>query len=147
MVCVMRSAASGLVALCLATSTLAYAQQPGPRDGLSSPAQVERGEVAFRACSYCHGRDLRGGDDPPGPALKGEIFLSKWADGTIGDLFGWIVETMPRDSPGTLELQVYADILAYLLSVNGAPVGTRELTPDAAIFRDTLMPTKTVRSE
>lgn len=102
-------------------------------------AQAERGEDAFRACSYCHGRDMRGGDDPPGPALKGEIFLAKWRDRPLLDLFTRVAETMPRDRPGTLEPQAYADILAYLLLANGMPAGERDLAPETVTLRDIVL--------
>lgn len=106
------------------------------RDGVYSEAQAVRGEEAFRACSYCHGRDLRGGDDPPGPALKGEIFLAKWGDRPLADLFDRIVETMPRDRPGTLDPGAYADVLAHILAANGLPAGAGELPPDSGALRD-----------
>lgn len=106
------------------------------RDGVFTPEQAARGEEAFRACSYCHGRDLRGGDDPPGPALKGEIFLVKWGDRPLADLFDRIVETMPRDRPGTLDPRAYADVLAHILAANGLPPGAAELPPDSGALRD-----------
>ena len=106
------------------------------RDGVYSEAQAARGEEAFRACSYCHGRDMRGGDDPPGPALKGPIFLAKWGNRALSDLFGHIVETMPRDRPGTLEPQAYADILAHILAANGLPAGSTDLPAGGESLRD-----------
>lgn len=121
------------------TGAVRPASPRSTRDGVFTAAQAERGEVAFRACTYCHGRDLRGGDDPPGPALKGEIFMQKWNERPVGDLFDRIAETMPRDRPGTLEPQAYADILAYLLSANRLPSGPSELTPSPDILRDILM--------
>ena len=129
-------------ALCLGTVLLWGSATPAQTlvrrttDGVFSPAQAARGETAFRACTYCHGRDLRGGDDPPGPALKGEIFLTKWRDRPVLDLFEFIAGTMPRDRPGTLEPQAYADILAYLLLANGMPSGGRDLAPDPDTLRD-----------
>ncbi len=116
----------------------ALAQTPARRttEGVFSAEQAARGETAFRACTYCHGRDLRGGDDPPGPALKGEIFLAKWRERPVLDLFEFIAGEMPRDRPGTLEPQVYADILAYLLSANGQPPGARDLAPEPGTLRD-----------
>lgn len=133
---------AGLACAVLAWSGVAAAVPSAPRstrDGVFTAAQAERGEVAFRACTYCHGRDLRGGDDPPGPALKGEIFLRKWSDRPLADLFERIAETMPRDRPGTLEPQVYADIVAYLLSANRLPAGPSELTAAPDTLRDIVL--------
>ena len=39
---------------------------------------------------------------------------------------------MPADSPGTLKPQQYADVLAYIFSVNGFPEGSAEIAPDPA---------------
>ena len=39
---------------------------------------------------------------------------------------------MPQDSPGRLKPGEYADIVAYLLKLNGYPAGEAELPPDAA---------------
>lgn len=130
-----------LVAGASGASLLAAAPASGQtprstRDGVFTVAQAARGEETFRACSYCHGRDLRGGDDPPGPALKGEIFLSKWGGRPLAELFDRIVETMPRDRPGTLEPGAYADVLAHILAANGLPSGGAELASDSGALRD-----------
>lgn len=130
------SAALVSVLLVAAASAPVRAGQKSTTDGVFTAAQADRGEEAFRACSYCHGRDLRGGDDPPGPALKGEIFLTKWGNRPLLDLYVRIAETMPRDRPGVLEAEAYADILAHLLRANGLPPGGAELRPDPATLRD-----------
>jgi hypothetical protein len=39
----------------------------------------------------------------------------------------FISTTMPQDNPASLALQEYADILAYLMQLNGMPSGSREL--------------------
>ncbi len=98
--------------------------------GVYTAAQAARGEEAFRACTYCHGRDLKGGDDPPGPALRGEIFLMRWRERSVGDLYVRIAETMPKNNPGGLTLQGYADVMSYLLQANGLPAGMSELPAD-----------------
>lgn len=109
------------------------AQQPlSVWSGVYTADQAVRGEVAFRPCAYCHGRGLQGGDDPPGPALKGEIFLARWQGRSLGELFDKMVETMPRNAPGTLAVTEYVDVIAYLLAANGATAGMQELTVDVA---------------
>ncbi len=128
--------AGALLAAVCTSAALAGQTARSTRDGVYNDVQATRGEEAFRACSYCHGRDLRGGDDPPGPALKGEIFLAKWSERPLADLFDRIVDTMPRDRPGTLEPQTYADVLAYLLAANSLPSGGAELPPDPGALRD-----------
>ena len=39
---------------------------------------------------------------------------------------------MPGNAPGSLDPQVYADVLAFLLEANGLPAGSRDLTPETA---------------
>jgi hypothetical protein len=114
----------------LAGSSAAAAEVRTIWDGAYGAAQAARGEEAFRACTYCHGRDLKGGDDPPGPAIKGAIFLARWSGKTLGDLFQRIVDTMPKNDPGSLSDDTYADILSYMLLANGAPAGSKDLRPD-----------------
>jgi S-disulfanyl-L-cysteine oxidoreductase SoxD len=42
-------------------------------------------------------------------------------------LFDVISNTMPEDNPGGLKPQEYADVVAYLLSVNRFAAGSNEL--------------------
>jgi hypothetical protein len=42
---------------------------------------------------------------------------------------------MPNDSPGRLKSEEYADIVAYLLKLNGIPPGPDELPADAEVLR------------
>lgn len=128
--------AGALLAAVFTSAALAGQTTRSTRDGVYTDVQATRGEEAFRACSYCHGRDLRGGDDPPGPALKGEIFLAKWGGRPLAELFDRIVDTMPRDRPGTLEPGAYADVLAHILAANGLPSGGAELSPESGALRD-----------
>ena len=39
---------------------------------------------------------------------------------------------MPEDAPGSLDLEQYADIVAFVLRLNGFEAGSAELPPDAA---------------
>jgi len=38
--------------------------------------------------------------------------------------------TMPADNPGSLMLEEYTDVIAYILSENGFPAGEVMLDPD-----------------
>jgi hypothetical protein len=42
---------------------------------------------------------------------------------------------MPQDDPGSLTPAQYADVVAYILQINGVTPGDRELPPDAAQLR------------
>ena len=43
------------------------------------------------------------------------------------ELFDHVLEFMPADDPGTLDAQLTADLVAYLLQANGYPPGEKEL--------------------
>jgi hypothetical protein len=71
------------------------------------------------------------------------VFLSRWADGqhTLDDLFYIVRTQMPYSAPGSLAKQQYADVVAFVLQMNGYPAGEAELTPSAAALKKiTLQP-------
>jgi hypothetical protein len=45
----------------------------------------------------------------------------------VGAVFEQLQMTMPFDSPGGLTAEQYAEVLAYVLSVNKFPAGNKEL--------------------
>ena len=103
--------------------------------GLYSEDQASRGQRLYEQyCTSCHGPRLEGS---PGAPLAGAAFLSRWADGqhTLHDLFYIIRTLMPYNEPGKLAKQQYADILAYVLKVNGYTAGSAELLPSAAVLK------------
>jgi hypothetical protein len=53
----------------------------------------------------------------------------------VADLYTYIKETMPRTDPNSLAPKEYADILAFLLSLNGMPAGRSELPADTATLK------------
>ncbi len=98
-------------------------------DGVYTSAQAARGKAPFeRACGRCHNNELAGSER--GPALKGNVFWSKWENDTLGSLYTKIRDTMPQDGPSLVEDAQKADILAYIMSVTGMPAGNDELKAD-----------------
>lgn len=92
--------------------------------GFFTPAQASRGERRFQQlCADCH-RTV-------------EITRS-WFSGTVhrtaGDLLTVMSATMPETRPGSLSLDEYADILAFLLRLNDYPVGDEELPADPSVL-------------
>jgi mono/diheme cytochrome c family protein len=86
-------------------------------DGVYTDAQARRGAaIMAEVCSACHFED-----EFTGP------FLRAWNGATVAALFEVVSTTMPQDSPGSLEPEEYADLLAYVFSLNGIPQGDREL--------------------
>jgi hypothetical protein len=98
-------------------------------DGVYTAAQAARGRERFATtCSRCHNNELTGSER--GPALKGEDFLGRWRNESLGALFTLIRDTMPRDGAGVLADEIKIDVLAFLLEANRFPAGTTELTLD-----------------
>jgi mono/diheme cytochrome c family protein len=103
--------------------------------GLYSEAQAGRGEALYQQfCSACHGARLQG---HPAAPLTGEAFRARWEDGkhSLDDLFYIIRSLMPNNAPGSLSKAQYADVVAYILKVNGYPEGGSELTPNVAAMK------------
>jgi len=83
--------------------------------------QAERGQGIYKEkCGVCHIPE----------SFTGLGFRSAWAGNTVGELYRFMVATMPQDTPGTLHPEEYADVLAYIFQVMGMPAGTEPLPPD-----------------
>jgi hypothetical protein len=107
-------------------AAVAQAPERSTVDGVFTAAQAERGHAAYEArCIQCHE-----GLEADGPGLIAKAFLDRWREDSLGSLFTFVATTMPGSAPGSLDAQVYADIIAFLLEANGLPPGARELTPD-----------------
>jgi sugar lactone lactonase YvrE/mono/diheme cytochrome c family protein len=96
-------------------------------DGVYSAAQASGGQRVYgQSCAPCHGAGLNGtGESPP---LLGGQFLDHFDGSSVGDLFDRIVRTMPKNLPGSLKLDDYAAVLAYVLQANGFPPGQSPLS-------------------
>jgi S-disulfanyl-L-cysteine oxidoreductase SoxD len=83
------------------------------RDGVYSAAQADRGEKTYKAkCGTCH---------------SGYVFMQSWTGQTVFALYTNLRTTMPKDNPGSLKPQEYADVIAYLLKINRLPSGDTDL--------------------
>lgn len=103
-----------------------FAQPRKSWDGTFSAAQAERGRTSYReSCARCHGQELGGAESSP--PLAGAAFLAAWTGKSPADLLERTRRTMPTDNRGGLDPRRYADIVAYVLSVNGFRAGTSEL--------------------
>ena len=96
-------------------------------DGVFTASQASRGEWTFgRTCASCHETSEFGGPR----------FRIRWAGQTVGDMFYLVFNTMPEGSPGSLSPDEYAEVLAYILHLNGYPTGEERLpTADSALRR------------
>jgi S-disulfanyl-L-cysteine oxidoreductase SoxD len=110
------------------TSTTAIAQAAVRKAsaGVFTDEQVARGKSVHQAnCISCHNT----------VAYRGAAFAQKWSGRSAFEFFQLISTTMPQNEPGVLAREEYADITAYVLSMNGFPSGAKELTPDDAELR------------
>ena len=107
------------------------AQSPPPKvvttaTGVYTSGQASRGEqVYYSICVSCH----------PKGTYTAPTFREKWNGHLLSELFTFISTQMPKEQPGTLEPDDYADVLAYLLKINGAPAGKSELPPDVKALK------------
>ena len=97
------------------------------RSGVYSEAQAKRGaDVYVMSCKSCHT-----------PASHtGATFATWWKGKTLGDLLGFVSTKMPKNDPGGLDPQQYADVVAYLLKMNQMPAGAAELPADGEAVKN-----------
>ena len=101
----------------------AVSEEPPVATGFYSVAQAERGLGVFRdMCSECHFTNEFRGDD----------FEWQWRRQTVWDLYRSMTRTMPENDPGGLPDRTYADVIAYILQINGYASGNAELVPERA---------------
>ena len=62
-------------------------------------------------------------------------FREKWNGSPLSELYGFVSTSMPKLEPGSLEPEEYAQVIAYLLKLNGAPAGKSELSTDVKALR------------
>jgi mono/diheme cytochrome c family protein len=104
--------------------------KPAPAVAGAAPqytaAQAAAGKPAFDAdCAVCHGNTLTNGT--MAPPLAGETFQATWAGQSVRALFD-SAKTMPPALPGSLSDETYANLVAYILQVNGYAAGATPLT-------------------
>lgn len=109
------------------------AEQPASIwDGVYTSEQAQRGAQLYAGpCGRCHGVRLDGApDDPdmfPTRPIAGPKFLRDWNGRSVETLLEYVRNAMPENNPGFLSDREYADLVAYMLDVSGAPAGGSEL--------------------
>jgi PQQ-dependent dehydrogenase (s-GDH family) len=87
--------------------------------------QAAAGKASWNSnCAVCHGNTMTNGTF--GPPLAGEYFRSKWPGQTVRALYDH-ARTMPPSAPASLQNDTYANIVAYILEVNGSGAGNAKL--------------------
>src|SRR3954454_21761700 len=117
-------------AAALLASFVAASAQDQPAAPLYAAAQAERGQAAYRqSCQDCHGTSLDNGEFG-WPPLKGGYFRTRWGQGNVAALYGYVRPGIPPDRARPLSPPNHADLVAFLLSNNGYPPGDKELPTD-----------------
>jgi PQQ-dependent dehydrogenase (s-GDH family) len=100
-------------------------------------AQAAAGKTAYNSnCAVCHGGGMT--DGTFGPPLAGEYFKNTWSGRTVKAFYDR-AKTMPPASPGSLAEDVYANIVAYVLQVNGMQAGDVKLSNQGAGLDRTIL--------
>jgi alcohol dehydrogenase (cytochrome c) len=103
--------------------------QQAPGGASFTAAQATAGRASYdQNCASCHGPAGRNGT---APALAGPDF-GGWTIRPVRDLISTIRSSMPSDRPGQLREEVYLDIVAYILQINGRTPGDQMLTVNSA---------------
>jgi len=94
--------------------------------GVYSLEQAKAGQATFEATCLggCHQM----------ASHKGAAFKKLWDGKPLYDLFVKILEEMPKDDPGSLTPADTAQLVAYILKLNGLPPGKDDLPVDPAIL-------------
>src|SRR5262245_18746861 len=131
---------SKIIILCIFLSSLLFigqsligAQGQSERTTLEpvfTQAQAGRGrELVIKiGCANCHNSDLGGGLEET-PGLIGNEFMASWTNQWLKDL-DLQLTSMPADGSYKMSPQERVDVMAFLLGINGAPMGNQELAPD-----------------
>ena len=94
--------------------------------GVYSRDQADRGQSVFLGvCKSCHTPEV----------YTTTAFTTKWSGKPLSELYTYIRDQMPKNEPGSLAPEEYADVLAYLLKLNRMPAGDADLPPDAGAMK------------
>jgi len=121
-------ALAALMALFIAPAARAQSSHV-PADTLTTGAgvytfdQSNRGKDVYAGnCRSCHTPETH----------TGAVFNAIWNGRTLADLFAFVRDRMPKNDPGALTAQEYADVIAYMLRMNKQPMGETELPADSS---------------
>jgi mono/diheme cytochrome c family protein len=109
----------------------AAAQSKTVWDGVYTQQQAARGAASFAgSCERCHAAQANAGEE--GKNLAGKAFWNSFRESTVDHLLDFVSKNMPNGAGGTLSADTYADLVAFILSRNDLPAGSKELTRESA---------------
>ena len=125
----LRIAVSSFLLICLLGGQNVFAQDKTVKDGVFTEAQVASGQIVYDSqCKTSHNMQFY------------RDTLRSWNNQPLLWLWESIMGTMPADNPGSLMLEEYTDVIAYILSENGFPTGDNELDPDNGMEQISILP-------
>ena len=124
--------ALGMALMTASALSRAKAQSSSPQaprsttSGVYTDEQATRGRDTYQMqCKSCHT-----------PASHtGATFASWWDRKPLSELFEFVTTRMPKNEPGSLQPDEYADVVAYLLKLNDMPSGSEELPADSVALK------------
>jgi mono/diheme cytochrome c family protein len=86
--------------------------------GVYTAEQADRGVALYKKkCASCHAPNR----------FTDDLFYTSFAGKPMWEMFDVISDSMPEDDPGGMKAEEYADVIAYLLKLNGFPAGQADL--------------------
>ena len=128
---------TGITAVLLALpSKAARGQTAVPKrstqSGVYTTEQATRGQDTYATlCTGCHTAATHTG-----------VAFQHWDGHSLSELFAYMSTKMPKNEPGSLEPEQYADLLAYMLKLNQMPPGRNELPTDTTVLATIRIDTK-----
>jgi mono/diheme cytochrome c family protein len=97
--------------------------------------QATAGADIYQAkCAKCHGAQMEG---YIGPSLRGHAFqVITSRESNAFKLLLVISRNEPQDNPGGLSDEQDANVMAYILQVNGFPAGKEKLSAESSHLRE-----------
>ena len=118
----------GMIAVCVAAGA-GQAQDTAAKttfSGVYSEKQATAGKDVYAGlCQGCHTEESH----------TGPVFQGAWIGKPLWDLFHYIQREMPKTEPGSLTLEQYGQVLAYLLKLNAMPPGEADMPTDSVVLK------------
>jgi mono/diheme cytochrome c family protein len=104
------------------------------KNGVYSSEQADRGQLVYSGmCKNCHTPESH----------TASAFTAKWNGKPLVELYNYISEQMPKNEPGSLSAEEYADVLAYVLKLNRMPAGQDDLPAKSEVMKTIRIETTT----
>jgi S-disulfanyl-L-cysteine oxidoreductase SoxD len=101
-----------------AASAIGAQDMKSVKTGVYTAEQADRGVALYKQkCASCHAPNR----------FTDDLFYTNFAGKPLWEMFDVISDSMPEDDPGGMKPEEYADVIAYLIKLNGFPTGQTEL--------------------